>query len=132
MNTRSRQHAANAHACVSAVVPQPYASKYRALALSFPIMVLQSGLAQATGFLRAKSSGENEYQRYLTDLASILGKGSGENLHKTVIDSSLPDYQQLTRQALDASGWLKRYAQALLKEEQAEAPTPTSTEGAQS
>lgn len=129
MNTRSRQHAANAHACVSAVASQAYASKYRALALSFPIMVLQSGLAQATGFLRAKSSDNNEYQRYLSDLAGILGKNSGKSLHKAVIESRLPDYQQLTRQALDASGWLKRYAQALLKED---APAPTTTEGAQS
>lgn len=129
MNTRSRQHAANAHACVSAVASQAYASKYRALALSFPIMVLQSGLAQATGFLQAKSSDNNEYQRYLSDLAGILGKSSGKSLHKTVIESRLPDYQQLTRQALDASGWLKRYAQALLQED---APAPTTTEGAQS
>ena len=129
MNTRSRQHAANAHACVHNKIEYEYASKYRALALSFPIMVLQSGLAQATGFLQAKSSGENEYQRYLSDLAGILGKSSGENLHQAVIDSSLPDYQQLTRQALDASGWLKRYAQALLKED---TPAPTTTEGAQS
>lgn len=129
MNTRSRQHAANAHACVHNKIEHEYASKYRALALSFPIMVLQSGLAQATGFLQAKSSGDNEYQLYLSDLAGILGKSSGENLHQAVIDSSLPDYQQLTRQALDASGWLKRYAQALLKED---APAPTTTEGAQS
>lgn len=129
MNTRSRQHAANAHACVSAVASQAYASKYRALALSFPIMVLQSGLAQATGFLQAKSSDNNEYQRYLSDLAGILGKNSGKSLHKAVIESRLPDYQQLTRQALDASGWLKRYAQALLQED---APAPTTTEGAQS
>ena len=129
MNTRSRQHAANAHACVSAVASQAYASKYRALALSFPIMVLQSGLAQATGFLQAKSSDNNEYQRYLSDLAGILGKNSGKSLHKAVIESRLPDYQQLTRQALDASGWLKRYAQALLKED---APAPTTTKGAQS
>lgn len=129
MNTRSRQHAANAHACVHNKIEHEYASKYRALALSFPIMVLQSGLAQATGFLQAKSCDNNEYQLYLSDLAGILGKSSGENLHKAVIESDLPDYQQLTRQALDASGWLKRYAQALLQED---APAPTTTEGAQS
>ena len=129
MNTRSRQHAANAHACVSAVASQAYASKYRALALSFPIMVLQSGLAQATGFLRAKSSDNNEYQRYLSDLAGVLGYDNGPALYDDVIASDLPTYQQLTRQALDASGWLKRYAQALLKED---APAPTTSEGAQS
>ncbi len=129
MNTRSRQHAANAHACVSAVASQAYASKYRALALSFPIMVLQSGLAQATGFLQAKSSDNNEYQRYLSDLAGVLGYDNGPALYDAVIASDLPTYQQLTRQALDASGWLKRYAQALLQED---APAPTTTEGAQS
>jgi CRISPR-associated protein Cmr5 len=97
---------------------QKLASKYRTLALTFPNMILQSGLSQATGFLLAK--GKPEHITYLNDLANVMKdhQHSGEALHKQVIESQLSEYQQLTRRALEASAWLKRYTQALLKSEE--------------
>lgn len=78
-------------------------------------MVLQSGLAQAVGFLKGKN--KEEHQAYLKDLAMVLDIKDADTLHAQVIGSSVTNYQFLTRKALEASGWLKRYTQALLSNE---------------
>lgn len=93
------------------------ATKYRTLALTFPNTILQSGLSQATGFLLAK--GNPEHTAYLNDLAQVMANGlaDGAGLHQRTINSEVGEYQQLTRRALEASAWLKRYTQALLKAE---------------
>lgn len=94
------------------------ASKYRTLALTFPNMILQSGLSQATGFLLAKKN--PEHIAYLNDLANVMKdhQHTGDELHRQVIQSQLDEYLQLTRHALEASSWLKRYTQALLKSDE--------------
>jgi CRISPR-associated protein Cmr5 len=91
---------------------------YRTLALTFPNMILQSGLSQATGFLQAK--GKLEHTIYLNNLAHVMAGGlnDGASLHQRAIASDMVSYQQLTRRALEASAWLKRYTQALLKAEE--------------
>ena len=118
METRNQKHARAAYDKVTAVEGQPVEKKYGALALNFPVMVLQSGLAQATGFLLAK--GKDEHLRYLADLAAVLGEGNGQTFHQKIIASALEDYQLLTRRTLDAAGWFKRYAQGILKAEPAD------------
>ena len=90
-------------------------TNYRSVALNFPTMIMQSGLAQAIGFLMAKN--KEEHQKLLSHLAELLGFKSSEELHQEVLKSELKQYQLLTRQALDASSWLKRYTQALLKKD---------------
>lgn len=122
METRNQKHARAAYDKVKAVEGQPVEKKYGALALNFPVMVLQSGLAQATGFLLAK--GKDEHLRYLADLANVLGEGSGQTFHEKIVTSALGDYQHLTRRTLDAAGWFKRYAQGILKAEPADGENP--------
>jgi len=112
MQTRSQGYAKAAYAKVVAVKDSSVAKKYGALALNFPVMVLQSGLAQATGFVLAKK--KDEQLRYLDEIADVLGEGDGEAFHLKIISSDLGDYQHLTRRTLDAAGWFKRYAQGLL------------------
>jgi CRISPR-associated protein Cmr5 len=112
METRTQKHARAAYPKISAIQGSPMEKKYAALALNFPVMVLQSGLAQATGFLLAK--GRAEHHQYLNDLADVLGEGTGQQFHGKIIASTLADYQHLTRRTLDAAGWFKRYAQGLL------------------
>ncbi|MFZ4538548.1 type III-B CRISPR module-associated protein Cmr5 [Propionivibrio sp.] len=135
MQTRSQQYAKAAYPRVDAIKNKPEEKKYGALALNFPVMVLQSGLAQATGFVLAK--GKYEHLKYLDDLAAVLGEGHGtafqgkiidsnpaeqlealklrcKAFHGKIIDSNLTDYQHLTRRTLDAAGWFKRYAQGIL------------------
>lgn len=89
--------------------------KYRTLALNFPTMILQSGLVQAVGFLMAKD--EAEHQKLASHISRLLGYQAVEDLHKHLLRSDITEYQLLTRKAIDAASWLKRYTQALLKKE---------------
>lgn len=112
MQTRSQRYAKAAYAKVDSIKGRPEAKKYGALALNFPVLVLQSGLAQATGFVLAKQ--KDEHLKYLDDLAAVLGEANGQALHGKVIATDLAEYQHLTRRTLDAAGWFKRYAQGVL------------------
>ena len=96
--------------------------EYSALAHKLPGMILQSGLAQATGLLLAK--GKGEHHDLLDDLNAVLSAAqatntkNGRELHDAVIASDLQEAVNLTRRSLDASGWIKRYAQAVLDAEE--------------
>lgn len=129
IQTRSQRYAVAALACVEQVVAQPgLREEYKSSADGFPVMVMQAGLAQALGFLLAKSACrlDNGYGRYLHDLAAVLRAGgattadSGEALHQTAIHAALADYRRLTREALAAAAWLKRMAQAHIRKPDAE------------
>ena len=99
----------------------PRKKEYGALAHKLPGMILQNGLAQATGFLLAK--GKPEHLALLDDLnAVLLAPGSvpttttdGRALHDLIIQSTLTDAMHLTRRSLEASGWIKRYVQGVLR-----------------
>ena len=98
--------------------------EYRTLALNFPTMILQSGLAQAIGFLQAK--GKEEHLLLLAHIAELLEENENENsLHKKILAADLSHYQLLTRKAIEAASSLKRYTQALL-------PKPKDEQGGQS
>lgn len=92
---------------------------YGALAHKLPGMILQNGLAQATGFLLAKD--KTEHSNLLCDLTWVLSKTGtieemkAKELHKHIIDSELHRYIFLTRRSLEVSGWLKRYVQGVLR-----------------
>lgn len=97
----------------------PIRKDYKTRAMGFPALVMQSGLAQAIGFLRSKSgTPSNAYARYLADLAVVMGKVDAKTLHEAVIQAPIPDYRYLTRDALDAAAWLKRFAQTLLTDQE--------------
>ena len=85
-------------------------------------MILQSGLAQAIGFLQAK--GKEEHLLLLAHIAELLGENK-DSLHKKILEADLSHYQLLTRQAIEAASSLKRYTQALL-------PKPKDEQGGQS
>ena len=92
--------------------------EYGALAHKLPGMILQNGLAQATGFLLAKN--KHEHRSLLDDLnavlceAGVVSTTDGSALHDLVIQSDLVGTVNLTRRALEASGWIKRYVQGVL------------------
>ncbi len=110
-----------AHARVSARkdLPERQRKRYGALAHKLPGLILQNGLAQATGFLLAKN--EEEHQRVLADLHGVLHAArvtntlDGKQLHAEIIAADLDQTLVLTRHALDAGGWLKRYVQGVLR-----------------
>ncbi|MBU0501415.1 MAG: type III-B CRISPR module-associated protein Cmr5 [Gammaproteobacteria bacterium] len=95
-----------------------FRKKYAALAHKLPGMILQNGLAQATGFLLAK--GKEEHRAVLTDLAGLLraigatNSSDPDQLHRSIIDADLEQTLLLTRRALEATGWMKRYIQGAL------------------
>ena len=118
--TRTHAVAAAAYERVLAHKGDPSEKEYRSLAYSLPSMILQNGLAQATGFLIAK--GQGEHKALLDDLNDVLRSANvscaadGNELHELVISADLARIMRLTRQSLQASGWIKRYAQGVLGE----------------
>jgi CRISPR-associated protein Cmr5 len=106
--TREQRYADIAYRCIQEVAAQIF-EDYKTRADSFPTFVMQAGLAQAVGFLKAKG---DVYTRYLNDLSHVLGKSDAKDFYKEVIAAELSEYRLLTRQALAAAGWLKRMAQA--------------------
>ncbi|MFC2998155.1 type III-B CRISPR module-associated protein Cmr5 [Acinetobacter sichuanensis] len=92
-----------------------FEAKYRTLALNFPTMIMQSGLAQAIGFLMAKD--KDEHRQLLKHISTLLDYKNIDEFHKAIRESNITQYQLLTRKSLDATSWLKRYTQALLEKE---------------
>ena len=118
---RSQKYAQRAFGLIQKVKDSnKQVKEYRTLVLNFPTMILQSGLAQAIGFLQAK--GKEEHLLLLAHIAELLGENT-DSLHKKILEADLSHYQLLSRQALEAASSLKRYTQALLpkpKDEQGE------------
>lgn len=118
MKTRTHAVATKAYECVAAHTNDPRRKEYGTLVHSLPGMILQNGLAQATGFLLAK--GKDEHKALLNDLNAVLRSSGasaapdGDALHQLIIGSDLHHAMRLTRQSLEASGWMKRYAQGVL------------------
>lgn len=128
MTMRTHTVATSAFHVVSARANQPPADaqdveklkkKYGALAHRLPGMILQNGLAQATGFLLAK--GKSEHLALLNDLNQVLREShatntdNGNALHQQIIGAGLDRTMQLTRRALEAAGWINRYVQGVLR-----------------
>lgn len=118
---RSQKYAQRAFGLIQKVKDSnKQVKEYRTLVLNFPTMILQSGLAQAIGFLQAK--GKEEHLLLLAHIAELLVENK-DGLHKKILEADLSHYQLLSRQALEAASSLKRYTQALLpkpKDEQGE------------
>lgn len=112
MQIRTQKYAELAYPLVADIKGKDLESKYRTLALNLPTMILQSGLMQTVGFLLAK--GADEHTKLYHHLTILLNDA---NLHATVRQSDIIQYQRLTRNAIEASSWLKRYTQALLEKE---------------
>lgn len=122
---RSQKYAQRAYGLIQKVKDDnKQVKEYRTLALNFPTMILQSGLAQAIGFLQAK--GKEEHLLLLAHIAELLEENENkDSLHKKILAADLSHYQLLTRQAIEAASSLKRYTQALL-------PKPKDEQGGQS
>lgn len=118
---RTHTVAGAAYERVDARRDKPWKKQYGALAHKLPGMILQNGLAQATGFLLAK--GKSEHLALLGDLNAVLiaadavpkTTANGPALHDLIIRSGLTDTMNLTRRSLEASAWIKRYVQGVLR-----------------
>lgn len=96
---------------------------YATIAHKLPTMILQNGLAQATGFLLAKSAKEKAHAEMLKHLLAAFQKidddfkhvQKNEEFHQKIIDSNLTQIMGYTRESLEIAGWLRRYVQGILK-----------------
>ena len=93
--------------------------QYGSLCHKFPLMVLRSGLAQATAFVWVKSkNNENSPSGvFLRDLSRLTNGSEGESasaFQQRINALDLAQYQRTTRQILAASLWYKRFAESLL------------------
>lgn len=87
--------------------------EYVAFAKRFPALIHTCGLAQAVSFALAKKETD-----YLDDLAAVLSACGHDSiadagaLAENSRNTQLSAYFRLSRDALDAAGWLKRYVEA--------------------
>ena len=109
--TRQQRRAQKAYGCVHGVTDKQ--KDYAQLAKRFPALVQACGLAQAVSFVQAK---EKEIGgKYLEHLSKVIE--TENDLAKASRESDLIKYQRLSREAIEAATWLKRYADALLETE---------------
>ncbi|MDP2361401.1 MAG: type III-B CRISPR module-associated protein Cmr5 [bacterium] len=128
MELRQSRVAEEALQRVKDVAGKSIAKDYRSRADNFPTLVAQSGLAQALGFLKAKTGDRKKplqqaYGAYHEDLRRVMCAGwpaagsTVDALFERVVAADLATYQLYTKQALDAALWLKRMSQAYLERE---------------
>lgn len=98
---------------------KPLSDDYVSFAREFPTLVHSCGLAQASAFALAKGGHQ---EQYLGDLAAVLSavghtqiRDAGQLTAQTRT-SGVTQYLRLSRDALAAAVWLKRYAEALAEE----------------
>lgn len=97
--------------------------EFASFARSFPSLIHACGLAQAVAFAQAKGTSEKGKEKkppgkYLEDLAAVLAAvghsdaATADTLEAATRESPVPAYIRLSRNALQAAGWLKRYVEA--------------------
>lgn len=115
LTIRTQQYATHAHDLVKQQKGKSIEAEYRTLVLNLPAMIMQSGLIQTLGFLQAK--GKEQHRLLFKHLVLTMKQSDDvEGFYQTVLSSDIASYQLLTRQAIEAASWLKRYAQAFLED----------------
>lgn len=136
MKTRDQRYAEKIFEQVSEFKrqhPQPKNNKlreYGSMAHKLPVLIRTAGLAQALAFVAA--SKKTPHQQLLTDLAQAIAHQTGDQQISTqLLDKSrtepLGDYMKLTREALSALLWYKRFAQSVLDVEAGDEPAENET-----
>jgi CRISPR-associated protein Cmr5 len=124
MSLKSQRLAQEAYARIAARRDAPegesYRKEYRSFARDFPTLVHQCGLVQAVAFAQARREHRSDYLSDLAAMLSVVGHGSGNSaaLAEDTRRLGVSAYVRLSRDALDAAVWLKRYVEALFE------PTP--------
>lgn len=114
--TRTQHYAEVSLKKINEIKGKDISKEYKSRSDNFPVMVMQSGLAQAVGFMLAKGAKDVTYSQYLNDLSSVMGAADGKAFHTNIIQAPLPEYRRLTHETLNAAGWFKRFGQAYLSD----------------
>ncbi len=95
--------------------------EYKSFVRSFPALIQSCGLAQALAFAMSKGGSKDEgnqraHSDEVEDLIATLGVQTGSlDFHKKVRECDLKEYMRISREAMDAAGWVKRYADGLIE-----------------
>lgn len=92
--------------------------EFRAYCIKVPSMIQRFGLPQTIAFLQARQETFDAAQRYIAVLEKVVGR---TDLLGSSINADMMNYFAQTRGTLQASAWLRRFAQA-------ELPAPDKTQ----
>jgi CRISPR-associated protein Cmr5 len=112
--TRQQRWAEGAYNKVKAMKGKPDEGKYATRCMRMPSLLLQSGLVQATAFLRGRGN-EAGTTAFLNDFAAVLAEPkavTGEALDSAARSADLNKYLRLSRDALQVATWFRRFAQS--------------------
>ena len=113
MRTRAQDWSKRSFEAVSAQKGD-VTGKYRTACMRMPGLIHQSGLLQAVVFVLAR---DEQGERYVTDVAGALTPGED---HAALIaraqSAGLAEYLALTRDVLEVTQWLRRFAQIELRD----------------
>lgn len=120
MSTPQTNSQKMAQAAYQAIRDRNPPKEYVSFAREFPSLVHSCGLAQSVAFAqaRSKSKADHHQHQYITDLAAVLkAAGHPEIVSFKALETATRNFQvgpylRLCRDALLASTWLKRYAEA--------------------
>ncbi len=109
--SRQRVWASAAHKAAREVKGKEGEGKFRTHALRLPTLIKQAGLAQALAFVSSRD-----------DQGKLLVKKLGEalahaDLTRAALEEPLSQYVALSRDAIAASVWFRRFAQSELEGE---------------
>lgn len=116
-----------AQAAYERILERKPGREFKSFARSFPSLIHSCGLAQAVAFARAKGAANKGKKRkppgeYLDDLAAVIAAAghaeaaSADGLERATREHPVATYVRLSRNALQAAGWLKRYVEAAAEE----------------
>ncbi len=117
MRANSQQQAEAIYDLIIAIKGREKQKRYGALCHRFPLIVRENGLAAAFGFLAAKGGDKPDSPENLLlfHYATVMNLDSTDALRQSSISADLGEYRRMTRTALQAAEWFKRYAEAILK-----------------
>lgn len=114
--TREQRMAQKAYNLVMQRKDSENESNYKQTATTFPALIHGNGLCQAVSFYNIPK--KDVRGLYLADLAELLEFSSADEFAKEVRCCNLEKYMLISRLAMDAASWLKRYSQACLSDEE--------------
>ena len=114
--TKEQKMAQSAWICVEKRSKAGAFGDYTSFALAFPALIHSCGLAQAVAFATAKKQAD-----YLADIQEVFNAiDRAGDLMERSREAGLAEYSRISRHALAAASWIKRYCQALDKEAKGE------------
>lgn len=123
VHTRSQRFAQNAYEQIITHMDGRNApdKEFVSTAKKFPALIHTCGLAQAVSFALAKK--DYEYMGYLAKILKQVGHPEAkdaDSLGNYAREVQLSGYLRLSRDAINAASWLKRYVEAVQQDSEGE------------